>query len=256
MALRRGEGTPNDAGAVVWLVSGIRPLGERYAIVEKHHEAGCSTCYISGMIVLEHAGIRSSGLGFRRALLPERGNDLMAGELILYTTEDGKACIRLRAEDGTVWLSQLEMAELLQTSKQNVSLHVKNVLAEAELIEAATVKNYLTVQIEGGREVKWSTKVYNLDMILAVGYRVRSLRGTQFRQWATAHLREYLIKGFVMDDEHLKEPGVGITSTNCSSVSGTSGHPRSFSIRRFATSMPLRSITMTNPKQLNFSSRK
>lgn len=128
----------------------------------------------------------------------------MAGELILYTTEDGDTHVRLRAGGGTVWLSQMELAELFQTTKQNVSLHIKNVLAERELVEDAVVKDYLTTATDGK---KYRVKAYNLDMILAVGYRVKSLRGTQFRQWATTHLREYLIKGFVMDDERLKEPG-------------------------------------------------
>lgn len=129
------------------------------------------------------------------------------GELILYTTEDGKASVQLRAEDGTVWLSQMELADLFQTTKQNVSLHIQNILEENELAEAATVKESLTVQTEGARQVQRKTLLYNLDMILAVGYRVRTLRGTQFRQWATTHLREYLVKGFVMDDERLKNPG-------------------------------------------------
>ncbi|MDD2701163.1 MAG: virulence RhuM family protein [Sideroxydans sp.] len=128
-------------------------------------------------------------------------------ELILYQTEDGKAEVRLRAEDGSVWLTQAEIAELFATTKQNVSLHAKNILEEGELVEGATVKDSLTVQIEGGRQVKRRTLAYNLPMILAIGYRVRSPRGTQFRQWATAHLAEYLIKGFVMDDERLKNPG-------------------------------------------------
>lgn len=128
-------------------------------------------------------------------------------ELILYQTEDGEAEVRLRAEDGSVWLTQMEIAELFATSKQNVSLHAKNILQEGELAEVATVKDSLTVQTEGKRQVKRRALVYNLEMILAIGYRVRSPRGTQFRQWATAHLREYLIKGFVMDDERLKNPG-------------------------------------------------
>jgi hypothetical protein len=129
------------------------------------------------------------------------------GELILYTTEDGSTSVRLRAEGGTVWLTQQELTELFQTSKQNISLHIKNILEEEELDEGATVKEFLTVQIEGTRQVKRKTLLYNLDMILAVGYRVKSHRGTQFRQWATTHLREYLIKGFVMDDARMKEPG-------------------------------------------------
>jgi len=129
------------------------------------------------------------------------------GDLILYTTEDGAASVRLRADGGTVWLSQLEMAELFQTSIPNINIHIKNVLDEGELSPEATIKEDLIVRQEGGRQVRRVVKFYNLDMILAVGYRVRSHRGTQFRQWATTHLREYLVKGFVMDDERLKEPG-------------------------------------------------
>lgn len=128
------------------------------------------------------------------------------GEIILYVTEDGKTSIQLRSKDGSVWLTQAEIAELFQTSKQNISLHIQNILSENELNQGATVKEYLTVQIEGKREVKRSTNVYNLDMILAIGYRVGSARGTQFRQWATTTLHEYLVKGFVMDDARLKDP--------------------------------------------------
>ena len=128
------------------------------------------------------------------------------GEIILYTTEDGAAEIQLRAVDGTVWLSQAEMAELFQTTKQNISLHLRNILAEGELDAAATVKEFLTVREEGERQVKRSVMFYNLEMILAVGYRVRSPRGVQFRRWATAALKEYLVKGFVMNDERLKDP--------------------------------------------------
>jgi hypothetical protein len=131
----------------------------------------------------------------------------MAGELILYTTEDGAASVRLRAEGGSVWITQAEMAALFQTTPQNITLHVKAIYAEGELQPEATCKEHLQVRQEGGRAVNRTLKHYNLDMILAVGYRVRSLRGTQFRQWATTHLREYLVKGFVMDDERLKEPG-------------------------------------------------
>jgi hypothetical protein len=132
---------------------------------------------------------------------------MSGGELILYTAEDGSVAIQLRAEGGSVWLTQMEMASLFQTSKQNISLHIKNVLAEGELPPEATVKESLTVQTEGNRQVRRTNLLYSLDMILAVGYRVRSPRGTQFRQWATTHLREYLVKGFVMDDARLKEPG-------------------------------------------------
>ena len=127
-------------------------------------------------------------------------------DLILYTSEDGVSRLQLRVDGGTIWLSQAEIAELFQTTKQNVSLHARNVLEEGELQAEATVKESLTVQIEGKREVKRTIQFYNLELILAIGYRVRSPRGTQFRQWATTHLREYLVKGFVMDDERLKDP--------------------------------------------------
>lgn len=137
---------------------------------------------------------------------PEAGETQGTGELVLYATEDGRAQVFLRAEGGTVWLSQAELAALFQTTKQNVSLHIRNVLSEGELDPAATVKDHLTVQTEGNREVKRKVQFYSLDMILAVGYRVKSPRGTQFRQWATAHLREYLVKGFVLDDERMKDP--------------------------------------------------
>lgn len=124
------------------------------------------------------------------------------GELILYSTEDGAATIGLRAIDGTVWLTQLEMAELFDTSKQNVSLHINNILSEGELAAESVVKESLTTATDGKA---YRTKVYNLDAILAVGYRVRSPRGTQFRRWATTVLREYLVKGFAMDDVRLKQ---------------------------------------------------
>ncbi len=124
--------------------------------------------------------------------------------LILYTTEDGRVQIQLRAEAETVWLTQLEMAALFDATKQNISLHLKNLFEEGELIEHATVKESLTVQIEGAREVRRPVVLYNLEAILAVGYRVRSPRGAQFRRWASSVLREYLLKGFVMDDDRLK----------------------------------------------------
>lgn len=130
----------------------------------------------------------------------------MAGEIIQYQTEDGATIVRLQASDGSVWLSQADMAELFQTTKQSVSLHVRNILEDGELAESATVKENLTVQTEGKRQVSRRILLYNLQMILAVGFRVRSLRGTQFRRWASAALSEYLVKGFVMDDDRLKEP--------------------------------------------------
>jgi len=124
-------------------------------------------------------------------------------ELILFTSDDGVTQMHLRVQEGTIWLTQLEIADLFQTTKQNVSLHAKNILEEGELREISVVKESLTTAADGK---KYSTKLYNLDLILAIGYRVRSPRGTQFRQWATTHLREFLVKGFVMDDQRLKDP--------------------------------------------------
>lgn len=125
--------------------------------------------------------------------------------IVLYQSPDGGSALSVRLQGQTVWLTQLQMAELFQTSKQNISLHIHNVLDDAELPRVATVKEYLTVQIEGSRRVERSVEHYSLDMIIAVGYRVRSSRGTQFRQWATSTLAEYLSKGFVLDDARLKE---------------------------------------------------
>lgn len=127
-------------------------------------------------------------------------------ELILYTSDDGQTRLHLRVETESIWLSQLEIAELFQTTKQNVSLHAKNIFADKELSQEATVKESLTVQNEGGRQVQRKLSYYNLDLILAIGYRVRSSRGVQFRQWASTHLKEFLRKGFVIDDERMKNP--------------------------------------------------
>ena len=133
----------------------------------------------------------------------------MGNDIIIYNTEDGKAKINLQYGDGTVWLSQLEIAELFQTTKQNVSKHVKAIYLEGELEERATVNYKLTVQKEGNRKISRQLAYYNLDMILAIGYRVRSIRGVQFRNYASNVLKEYLIKGFAMDDERLKNLGGG-----------------------------------------------
>lgn len=123
-------------------------------------------------------------------------------QILFYQSEDGKSRIEVRLDEGTIWLSQALIAELYQTSKQNVSLHIRNILSERELDENSVVKDYLTTAADGKN---YRTLYYNLDMVLAIGYRVRSHRGTQFRRWATERLREYLIKGFVMDDVRLKE---------------------------------------------------
>lgn len=135
-------------------------------------------------------------------------NDLETkSQFLMYTTDDGKQRIEVRLDNDTVWLSQNSMVELFQTTKQNISAHILNIFEEGELERDRTVKNYLTVQTEGSREVKRNIEFYNLDVIISVGYRVRSHRGTQFRKWATERLREYIVKGFTLDDERLAEPG-------------------------------------------------
>lgn len=127
-------------------------------------------------------------------------------EIVLYQTEDGISQIQLRAAGGTVWLTQREMAELFDVSTDNVSLHLKNIYDDAELSRESTTEESSVVQFEGSREIKRPVTLYNLDAILAVGYRVRSPRGAQFRRWASSVLKEYLVKGFAMDDERLKNP--------------------------------------------------
>jgi len=123
--------------------------------------------------------------------------------IIIYNTSDGKATVSLYAKDGSVWMNQNQLAALFDTSKQNISLHIINILKENELIENSVVKDYLTTASDGK---DYKVTFYSLDMILAIGFRVRSKRGTQFRIWANKHLKEYLEKGFVMDDERLKNP--------------------------------------------------
>ncbi len=127
-------------------------------------------------------------------------------DLILYTTDDGRSQIRLRAGSHTVWLTQREMSQLFDVSTDTVGLHLKNIFEDGELSPEATTEESSVVQIEGEREVQRPVTLYNLDAILAVGYRVRSPRGVQFRRWATTVLKEYLVKGFVMDDARLKNP--------------------------------------------------
>ena len=133
----------------------------------------------------------------------------MAHDVILYRTDDGESAIELHLDNGTVWLTQQELAELFQTSKQNISKHIKAIFDDGELVEEATVNYKLTVQNEGNRSVQRNVAYYNLDIILAIGYRVRSSRGIQFRHYASTVLKEYLIKGFAMDDERLKNLGGG-----------------------------------------------
>ena len=124
-------------------------------------------------------------------------------EIIIYNTDDGKTSVSLMTKDGNVWLNQNHLAELFDTSKQNISLHIINILEENELDKDSVVKDYLTTASDGKN---YNVTFYSLDMILAIGFRVRSKRGTQFRQWANRNLKEYMIKGFVMDDVRLKNP--------------------------------------------------
>lgn len=134
-----------------------------------------------------------------------------SGEFFIYRTEDGLLRLQVRFDGQTVWLTQAALAELFQTTPQNITLHIRAIYEEGELEEGATCKDHLQVRQEGARQVQRSLKHYNLPMILAVGYRVRSPRGTQFRQWATARLEEFVVKGFTLDDQRLKNPpGPGV----------------------------------------------
>lgn len=125
-------------------------------------------------------------------------------DIVLYISNDGQTKVSLQKFNEQLWLTQSELAELYQTSKQNISKHIKAILAEREVDEISTVNSKLTVQNEGGRTIRREMAYYALPLIIAVGYRVRSTRGTQFRQWATERLSEYLVKGFTMDDDRLK----------------------------------------------------
>ena len=127
------------------------------------------------------------------------------GEVLIYQGKDGFTQVSMRLEDETLWLNQAQLAELFQSTKQNISLHIQNILESGELEAEGTVKDYLTVQTEGRRSVKRTVAHYNLDMIISVGYRVNSHVGVHFRRWATERLREYIIKGFVLDDARLKK---------------------------------------------------
>ena len=133
--------------------------------------------------------------------LPEKDS-----QIIIYKREDGITKIEVHLHNETVWLTQQLMAELFQTTQQNISLHISNIYEENELLQEATHKKYLSVQKEGKRDVKRKRDFYNLDMIISVGYRVKSRIATRFRQWATQQLKEYIVKGFALDDERLKNP--------------------------------------------------
>lgn len=130
-------------------------------------------------------------------------------EIIIYTTEDGITKVETTFDGDTVWLSLDQMAELFQRDKSTISRHIKNIFSECELQQSTTVANFATVQNEGDRQVERQITFYNLDVIISVGYRVKSIRGTQFRIWASSVLKEYMLKGFAMDDERLKGNGGG-----------------------------------------------
>ena len=129
--------------------------------------------------------------------------------ILIYQTTDGVTKIETRLLDDTVWLTQAQICELFQKSKSTISEHVKHIFEEGELEENTTVRNFRTVQIEGNKEVERNIDYYNLDVIISVGYRVKSNQGTQFRIWATQRLKEYIVKGFTMNDELLKQAGGG-----------------------------------------------
>ena len=131
-------------------------------------------------------------------------------ELILYQTEDGKTRLEVRLEGNTVWLSQKLIADLFQKDVRTINEHIRNIFEEGELLSEATIRKFRIVQTEGNREVQRAVDFYNLDAIIAVGYRVKSQRGTQFRIWGTERLREYIVKGFTLDDDRLKQSGGGI----------------------------------------------
>lgn len=126
-----------------------------------------------------------------------------SSDIIIYNTPDGKSAVSLYAKDGSVWMNQAQLAELFSTTKQNISLHIQNIIKENELDEISVVKDYLTTASDGKN---YSITFYSLDMILSIGFRVKSKRGVQFRQWANNNLKQYMIKGFVIDDERLKNP--------------------------------------------------
>lgn len=137
----------------------------------------------------------------------KHGIDAPRGEILVYQADDGGVRLDVRLQEETVWLTQSHMAELFQVKPQSITMHLKNIYAEGELLEEATCKEFLQVQIEGNRQVERQRKFYNLDAIISVGYRVQSQVATRFRIWATQRLKEYIVKGFTMDDNRLKEAG-------------------------------------------------
>jgi len=163
---------------------------------------------VSGEVIVRKERPGTPSVEVRAVAVSMTADLAPSSELLMYETEDGKTRIECRFSGETLWMSQAQMAELFQTTPQNITLHLKALYEEGEINRATTSKDFLQVRTEGKRSVHRTVQYYNLDAVLAVGYRVRSLRGTQFRQWATDHLREYLVKGFVLDDERLKHPVV------------------------------------------------
>lgn len=158
--------------------------------------------------------LKETGCKKRLHMKSEKGMKNLAdkaprSDLLLYQTEDGRTRIQVRLENETVWLTQKMMAELFQKDVRTINEHIRNIYDEGELKPEGTIRKFRIVQIEGARQVSRETDFYNLDVIISVGYRVKSHRGTQFRIWATQRLREYIIKGFTLDDERLKEAGGG-----------------------------------------------
>ena len=137
---------------------------------------------------------------------PDQPNPPEHGQILVYQAEDGQMKIEVRLENETAWLTQAQMAQLFQTTIPNVNMHLRNIYAEGELQLPATIKEFLIVRQEGSRQVSRSVEHYNLDAIISVGYRVKSAVATRFRIWATQKLREFIVKGFVLDDERLKNP--------------------------------------------------
>jgi len=131
-------------------------------------------------------------------------------EIILYTTEDGLTKVDVKLENETVWLTQEQMAQLFGKGRSTITEHISNIYKEEELEQISTRRNFRQVRMEGNREVEREIEYYNLDVIISVGYRVKSIQGTRFRQWATQRLKEYIVKGFTMDDERLKNLGGGV----------------------------------------------
>ena len=172
--------------------------------------------------------------------------ELNQSEILFYQTENGQGRIEVRLQDGSVWLSQKLLAELFGIGVNTINYHIKGIYKEKELLPEATPRKYRIVQTEGERQILREVDFYNLDMILAVGFRVRSHRGTQFRQWATERLKEYIVKGFTLDDERLSQPAGRTTLMSSWIVFVRFGHLKSGFIRKSKISIPSALTTIHN----------